>query len=578
MDAPLSTAVPATQSSITPAPAAFCRPSATSSTRSTRSSRPSAPTSSPAVTSRPFLEVRIRDADSLLEADEREFGSQTGGNAPAYPMLYLAEIARADGTILDLRGETGPFASYELYVPSDGEIMIVAFYDPLTKRFGSVHPILSLRLPFTLPHPTMLPVSPELRDSDGDGLADVVEFVVGTDPKKSDSDGDGLPDGVEVDQGLNPLDGLPATTGIIATARTPGTAVDVTARNDVVVVADSDRGVTVFNVFNGMDPVSIAQVDTPGTATAVALSGSENLLAVADGLEGLAIIDLADPRFASIVHQIPAADLGGGRAQAVATAGELAFVGLSSGALAAVDLPTGAVILTLDVGGENKVEDVAVEGTTVYVLTTDTLLTLPLDELGSPFFEVSGSAPAPQGPGVIPRRRLFVGGGFAYSSHANGYNVHDVSDPDHPILCAPGSTQQFGWGQIVSNGSGAGIAAVGPNSALDVLNNVSVYDLSEPCETDRFVTHFDTPGAARAVSIYNGLAFVADNNRGLQVVNYLPYDALGQPPSVEFSVEAISSALNESSVQEGSRLLIDVSVEDDVQVRNVELLQDGQVI
>ena len=44
-------------------------------------------------------------------------------------------------------------------------------------------------------------------DSDGDGLTDAEEMVLGTDPNNPDSDGDGTPDGQEVTDGSDPLDG-----------------------------------------------------------------------------------------------------------------------------------------------------------------------------------------------------------------------------------------------------------------------------------------------------------------------------------------------------------------------------------
>ena len=91
-------------------------------------------------------------------------------------------------------------------------------------------------------------------DSDGDGLHDDGEFILGTGVAEADSDGDGIEDGPEVVQGTDPLDGSPARVGVIGTAETPGTAVDLCALDDVVVVADSERGVSVFNVFNGMQP------------------------------------------------------------------------------------------------------------------------------------------------------------------------------------------------------------------------------------------------------------------------------------------------------------------------------------
>lgn len=43
-------------------------------------------------------------------------------------------------------------------------------------------------------------------DSDGDGLPDVEENTLGTDPHNPDSDADGVPDKMEVDDGTNPLD------------------------------------------------------------------------------------------------------------------------------------------------------------------------------------------------------------------------------------------------------------------------------------------------------------------------------------------------------------------------------------
>src|SRR5439155_11550215 len=47
-------------------------------------------------------------------------------------------------------------------------------------------------------------------DSDGDGLSDAQEILLGTDPFNPDTDGDGFADGVEVASGSDPLD--PACT------------------------------------------------------------------------------------------------------------------------------------------------------------------------------------------------------------------------------------------------------------------------------------------------------------------------------------------------------------------------------
>src|SRR5205823_1183203 len=52
-----------------------------------------------------------------------------------------------------------------------------------------------------------LDASDDSGDTDGDGLPDTLETLVGTDPTNPDSDGDGLPDGAEVVQfRSSPLD------------------------------------------------------------------------------------------------------------------------------------------------------------------------------------------------------------------------------------------------------------------------------------------------------------------------------------------------------------------------------------
>lgn len=402
-------------------------------------------------------------------------------------------------------------------------------------------------------------------DLDEDGLSDLGEFILGTGLFDADSDDDGIPDGAEVEQGLDPLDGQPTRTGIIATAPTRAPVVDVAARNELVVVAEGDRGVSVFNVFNGMNPVAIVRLDLPGQTDAVAISGSERLVA-AVGTGGLSIIDIADPAEARVVRQLPATDLGGARGQAVAVAGNLAVVGLMNGTLAVVELTSGAVIDQLSVG--SRVDDVVIEGRTVYVLTGQELLTLPLEDVGTPFLEVMGSAPS----GGNPGRKLFVGEGLAHVTSLPA--VYDVTDPRNPGHCSDLSIEGLGLVDIASNGAGTAVAAVG--LGLGVVH-VQVLDLGFGCDPGTFVTQFTTPGAAADVALYNGLAFVGDGREGLQVIHYLPHDTLGEPPSLGVGVELISGHLEGDEVQEGSLLLVDVDPQDDVQVRKVELLVQGEV-
>ncbi|MCH8290642.1 Ig-like domain-containing protein [Candidatus Poribacteria bacterium] len=486
------------------------------------------------------------------------------GNAPPYPVLYAAQIQRSNGEAFILRGQTEADGQYTLFVPRDGNILQVSFYDPQTNSFGTVTPRIRPNAPYRLPRFYLLPLNDTFTDFDNDGLADVVELVYGTDPGNPDTDGDGVPDGAEVDQGTDPLGGFVAQTGIIATADTPGTAVDICAVNDIAIVADSEAGVSVFNVFNGMNPTIIAQVDTPGVAQAVACAGDR--IAVADGDAGLAIIDISDPPAAQIIYQLNLS----GSAQAVAVAGDIAYVGTSSGQLVSVDMASGTVLEQIGIG--TSISDIAIGGDALYVLTTGTLHTLPSFVEGD--LQVVSAVASPGSIGAGSRSlRLFVGGGIAYATHTSGYNTFDLADPFQPILIAQGSTGQFGWKQIIPNGSGLGVAAVSPNSGDGGPRHISLYDVRNPAQTNVFLTQFETPGLATAVSIYNGLAYVADSKAGMQVINYLAYDAQGVPPTIE-----LTTNFSPGSAEEGQLLSAIANVTDDVQVRNVEFFVDGEKV
>lgn len=472
-----------------------------------------------------------------LDTGEVEQRGVTGSNGIAFSNLILAPNTPYRVWVLQAR--TLAVANPSLITPGNGQ------------RFEV--PPLGL----------FIPVS---GDMDGDGLHDIGEFILGTindpaNPLTRDSDGDGILDGAEVLQGLDPLDGRAVRTGLVGTADTPGTAVDVCAFNDIVAVADSDAGVTVFNVFNGMRPLAIAQVDTPGTAVRVACAESQ--VAVADGSRGLAIIDLSDPPAARIVHQVTLR----GPAEAVIIAGGVAYVGLASGQVSAVDLRSGAVLDTVEIGG--PVHDLAVEGDTLYILRADQLQAFSL----LPELEFLGRA-TPSGfppEGITQRKRLFVGGDVAYVTSFPGFDTFGVRDPGAMVLL--GTARDGGpnsFKQIVANGSGLGIAAVGINPREDGSHDVFVYNVRDPANTTAFRAQLATPGTTRAVTIFNGLAYAADGTAGLQVVNYLGFDTAGAPPAI-----TLRSNFALGSAEEGQVMRLSADVTDDVQVRNVEFYIDG---
>lgn len=474
------------------------------------------------------------------------------------PHLYIV-VNRATG-LVEQRGEAGSagvaFDRLILAPNTDYRIWLLQTATLLTGHID----VRSAASGRTLKLPEIFVGTDLSPDQDADGMGQDAEFIVGTAPTNPDTDGDGISDGAEVRQGTDPLSGRAVRTGIIGAVDTPGTAYDICAINDIAIVADRAQGISVFNVFSGMNPTLIAQVDTPGDARAVTCAG--NLIAVADGPPGLAIIDLTDPPAARIVNQVNL----GGAASAVASAGNLAFVGAGN-QLVSLDLPSGTVLDRVTLGG--SIQDVALGGDTIYVLIAGRLYALPLVE-GE--LAIAGSASSPGGLGAGGRRlRLFIGGGLAYATFTSGYNVFDLSDPNEPVLLRSVNTTQFGWKQIVSNGSGIGLAAVGPNSTDDGPHDISRYNLDPNGTNSQFQTTFQTPGIAAALSIYNGVAYVADSANGLQVVNYLASDTLGIPPTISLSTRFASGA-----AEEGKLMRVTARGSDDVQVRNVEFYVDGE--
>ncbi len=412
---------------------------------------------------------------------------------------------------------------------------------------------------FTIPAVPLRDLSSSL-DSDGDGLVDLAEFVLGTDPSDPDTDDDGILDGAAAQAGTI---GAPLLrTGIIASVQLPGHAQDVCAQDELVAVALGDAGVAIANVFTRMNPEVIGLVNTPGTAQRVTCSGM--LLAVADGPAGLAIVDVSDPPVTPIRHQVTAFLLGG-HATAVAAVAGLGFVGLSTGDLVTVELATGAVLERVRVSVRG-IQDVAVAGDALYVLDTTTLHALALTP-GR--LQVTSSIVSPHVVG--PNARLSVGGGVAYSVHSKGTNTFSLADPLRPTLIAAANTTQFGWRDWALNGSGLALAAVGPNSLADTMNHVNLYDARDPARPDTFVAQVETPGSATALNVFNGLAYVADRTRGLHVVNYLSQDRGGIAPTISLSTNM--PVLDQA--EEGSLLRVTATCSDDVQVRNCELYVDG---
>ena len=91
---------------------------------------------------------------------------------------------------------------------------------------------------------------------------------------------------------------------------------------------------------------------------------------------------------------------------------------------------------------------------------------------------------------------------------------------------------------------------------------------------ENFEATFRTLGDAQDVSIYNGLAYVADGYEGLQVINYRAYEHQGGDPP---QILSIHSNDQNGIVEESSLFTLSATVSDNVQVKYVEFWVDGNL-
>lgn len=401
-------------------------------------------------------------------------------------------------------------------------------------------------------------IFPDDADGDGDNIPDSVESSIGLDPINPDSDGDGLPDGAELDGGTDPLDGVYSFgAGIIATVNTPGIAQDVCAVNDLAVVADGATGVALIDVQNFENPIILNQLDTPGSANQVACG--DGIVAVADYGYGLTILDIATPSSASLLRSVKLA----GTPYSVELLGRTAYVGMNNAKLWLVDVDTGSILGSYT--HTTAIRDLQISGNYLYVLGDNNVAAINL-AVGP--LHVANVVATDSG-----NLQLFAGGSLLDIVRLDGYATYSLADPSLPVLIAPESTAQRGWRQIVENGNGLGLAIVSPNNALGVAHDLWLYDLSDPSQTDVFLQAFATPGSARANALYGGLSYVADHDRGLQVVNYQAFDTAGTSPGIILSTNATPGL-----AEEGKLLRLTATITDDVEIRLVEFYADGDLI
>ena len=437
-------------------------------------------------------------------------------------------------------------------------------------------------------------------DTDGDGLSDAAEAILGTeavgreglkDPR--DSDDDGMNDKAELENGTDPMisntangTSKPVRTGIIGTLPVFNgvSAVDVDVDDGTMAVALGRGGVGIYDVTIPTNPIRIKEYKVAGEVVSVA-TGRDYAVGAA-GSSGMAIVPLTfDPEnpVESRVLKLKSP------VKAVTTDGSLAYAGLENGDVVAVDLASGLEITRIETDLGN-IEDIDYGGGYIYVRGFSKLVTLELGDNG--FEEINEQGVNALRTAGGRRFRVNYGGEYVLTTDNIGYDVINpadsfsrnfavgigrIGDGDYNF---DSQIVQYGWKQIVPTGSGLGVAVCSPNSTNDGPHNIDVYDFIENgVSAPKYISTIDTPGLAVAASIYNGFAFVADSQSGVQVINFMPYDFKGNKPTIRLESNfdlTPDPTTGKVKIDEGKRMLLKAIVSDDVMVRNVELYINGE--
>lgn len=404
-------------------------------------------------------------------------------------------------------------------------------------------------------------------DLDSDGIPADAEFVLGTSDAKADSDNDGVNDLQELINLTDPLDGQTPYTGIVAGLNTPGVAKDVAIEGGFAFVADGPAGLAVVDVSDPLRPSLVRQLDTPGDALAVAVEGAR--AAVADGPSGLRLYGVLDPANAVLLAEVPLP----APARAVALEGGSAYGGLADGTVVRVEVETGTVLASRSLPGAPQVSDLVVQLPYVYVWAAAQLHVLRVEGAGL-LWERSINTSAPFATIEPVRRRLRASPGFLYGTHLSGVATFDLTVPGQPALVIRHDTAQTAWKDLVPVQRDLGVAADGVQFTAAEPQDLSLYSLGPEGTNLTFLAGFPTPGQSHAVTLASGLAFLADGEAGLQVVQFYQPDTFGVPPTVELEADFLLEPPQLESGQPGRVIAV---ARDDVRVREVEFYLNGEL-
>ncbi|MBK9139074.1 MAG: hypothetical protein IPM17_09985 [Verrucomicrobia bacterium] len=450
---------------------------------------------------------------------------------------------------------------WSVIVPPDSPIE-VRMFDPATGQlawFGGRSANAGMPTPVAPPY-FRASTAP---DSDGDGLPDDIEAVIGSNPAETDTDDDGLSDLEEVLSGLDPLASRPAQGGPLAVARTEGPARDLALAGDWLVTAEDTGGLGTWRPMANGTLTRLGRIATPGPAQR--LSVWDRWAAVACGGSGLAVLDLAIPDRPQLAHVVPLK--AGSRNAVLAIAGHALAAPAGEAKLLAVDLLTGQVRSEVELP-EFRLLDLVSLGGFVYALTSDSIEIFSFE-----FGELRHLRRAEVSSWPPPLRLAPITAGLLVT-RSFGLDRFDLTAPDTLALQNTYENWNLTWQMAVPFADDSFLVLAEGPTAGDQPNvmgrGVNIFTVG-PDGSPLFQTRIPTPQAPTAAVTRNGRAFLALGEGGLMVADFRTVE----PPSAPLSVDLIGGDRAAQGLVEGRAVALQVRVDKVSTLRQVELYLDG---
>lgn len=488
------------------------------------------------------------------------------------------------------RGRTSPNGQLDNLITGLDMPYLLTYLDPLTLEVGTTYfRSGAAGARYTLPLGLLTRLDDP--DSDQDGLNDRLEVIVGARSNSPDTDSNGATDLVEVQQGQNPLDGLALPQALVANlplgGSTTGASREVVALGlhvdgPLVYVANGKRGLAVVDAADPLQPLWLGELDLPGESFDVTYSPTHRgagLVALPEQAPGgepglLHFVDVTNPT-APVLKQtyslpVKAIDHENGRF----------FVALGQFALKEVRIYDAGS--TLEVGRlvtQDFPTGLRVVGGRAYVAT---LTGLEIFDARPGALHRLGQLAGNFTPELLGRTHLVLDGTTLYVGKTRGVATVDVSNPAAPaFLSQPPATTGAARSVVLSGGPRLVAITLGtPDGNPSARGAVSVYDASDPANTTTLLFGLNTPGNPSDLALWGGFALVADDQRGLSVVNFADADLARQGPAITFEAGALDAdpATDGVQVPAGAALELAPRVRDDVHLTRVELLVDGALV